>query len=273
VGDKWPHELSVTEVNTVTGQTWEDKSMEEGVVTESLSSPETVVSEKMLPESRVNELIRKAKFATEQKVRQEMEASIQAQGMGGMSPTDDSQMQAPAQAGMPPQGMPNQGINPEDMKNQIMAQMRDDQERAYREQMEAEHKSAMEQVAQNYFLKVGKGAEIFDDFNEVMKDFKPANFANTVFLASEVDNTPEVMYELRKNPHKLAQIDMMAKTDPDMAREMMQTLSKSILENKQAMQMNPDVKQPLSRLKSSTVGADTGIQGLRDLKKSPLLRG
>ena len=272
MGDKWPHELSVTEVNTVTGQTWEDKGMEEGVVEESLGSPEEVVSEKMLPESRVNELIRKAKFATEQKVRQEMEAQIQAQSqaMGGMSPVDESQLQAPQQQ---PQGMPNQGINPEDMKNQIMAQMRDEQERAYREQMEAEHKSAMEDVAQKYFLKVGKGSEIFDDCNEVMKDFKPANFANTVFLASEVDNTPEVMYELRKNPHKLAQIDMMAKTDPDMAREMMQTLSKSISENKQAMQQNPGVKEPLSRLKSSTVGADTGIKTLRDLKKSPLLRG
>jgi hypothetical protein len=81
------------------------------------------------------------------------------------------------------------------------------------------------------------------------------------------------MYELQKNPHKLAQIDMMAKTDPDMAREMMQNLSKSISENKQAMQSNPGVKEPLSRLKSSTVGADTGIKSLRDLKKSPLLRG
>lgn len=243
--------------------------MEEGVPVESLNAPEEVASEKMLPESRVNELIRKAKFATEQKVRQEMEAQMQAQVMGGMSPVDDSQLQAPAQnAGMSPQGM-----NPEDMKNQIIAQMRDEQERAYREQMDLEHKSAMEQVAQNYFLKVGKGAELFDDFNEVMKDFKPANFANTVFLASEVDNTPEVMYELRKNPHKLAQIDMMAKTDPDMAREMMQSLSKSISENKQAMQSNPGVKEPLSRLKSSTVGADTGIKTLRDLKKSPLLRG
>jgi hypothetical protein len=272
MGDKWPQGLSVTEVNTVTGQTWEDKGMEEGVVAESLEAPVEAVSEKMLPESRVNELIRKAKFATEQKVRQEMEAQIQAQSqaMGGMSPVDESQLQVPQQQ---PQGMPNQGINPEDMKNQIMAQMRDEQERAYREQMDAEHKAAMEDVARNYFLKVGKGAEEFDDFNEVMKDFKPANFANTVFLASEVDNTPAVMYELRKNPHKLAQIDMMAKTDPDMAREMMQNLSKSISENKQAMQSNPGVKEPLSRLKSSTVGADTGIKSLRDLKKSPLLRG
>jgi phosphoglycolate phosphatase-like HAD superfamily hydrolase len=258
-------------VNTVTGQTWEDKGMDEGVVAEGLEAPAEVASEKMLPESRVNELIRKAKFATEQKVRQEMEAALQTQAMGGMSPVDDSQSQGQP---LPQQGgMPQQGVNPEEMKNQIMQQMREEQERAYREQMEAEHKSAMEQVAQNYFLKVGKGPEVYDDFNEVMKDFKPANFANTVFLASEVDNTPEVMYELRKNPHKLAQIDMMAKTDPDMAREMMQNLSKSITENKQAMQQNPGVKEPLSRLKSSTVGADTGIKTLRDLKKSPLLRG
>jgi hypothetical protein len=272
MGEKWPHGLSVTEVNTVTGQTWEDKGMEEGVIAESLEAPGDVVSEKMLPESRVNELIRKAKFATEQKVRQEMEAAVQAQSqaMGGMAPVDESQPQGQS---LNQGGNPQQGVNPEEMKNQIMAQMRDEQERAYQAQMEAEHKSAMEDVAQRYFLKVGKGAEIFDDFNEVMKDFKPANFANTVFLASEVDNTPEVMYELRKNPHKLAQIDMMSKTDPDMAREMMQTLSKSISENKQAMQQNPGVMQPLSRLKSSTVGADTGITTLRDLKNSPLLRG
>jgi len=263
MGYKWPHELSVTEVNTVTGQTWEDKGMDEGVVTESLEPQAEAVPEKMLPESRVNELIRKAKFATEQKVRQEMEAQIQSQSqaMGGMNPVDESQSQGqPLTQG----GIPQQGVNPEEMKNQIMQQMRDEQERAYQAQMDAEHKNAMEQVAQNYFLKVGKGAELFDDFNEVMKD---------LFLASEVDNTPEVMYELRKNPHKLAQIDMMAKTDPDMAREMMQTLSKSISENKQAMQQNPGVKEPLSRLKSSTVGADTGIKSLRDLKKSPLLRG
>ncbi len=243
--------------------------MEEGLIAESLEAPAESASEKMLPESRVNELIRKAKFATEQKVRQEMEAAIQAQTMGGMAPGDDSQPQSPP-PGMSPQ---SQMMNTDEVKSQIMAQIRQEQEQQYQAQMEAEHKAAMEQVAQNYFLKVGKGAELFDDFNEVMKDFQPANFANTVFLASEVDNTPEVMYELRKNPHKLAQIDMMARTDPNMAREMMQSLSKSIAENKQAMQSNPEVKEPLSRLKSSTVGADTGVKTLRDLKNSPLLRG
>jgi len=243
--------------------------MEEGTVTESLEVPVEVASEKMLPESRVNELIRKAKFATEQKVRQEM-ADMQAQAMGGMSPVAGGESQIPLSG---QQGQMPGGMDPEQIKNEVMNQLRQEQEQAYQAQMDAEHKSAMEQVAQNYFLKVGRGPEIFDDFNEVMKDFNPANFANTVFLASEVDNTPEVMYELRKNPHKLAQIDMMAKTDPNMAREMMQALSKSIEENKQAMQLNPEVKQPLSRLKSSTVGADTGVKTLRDLKSSPLLRG
>ena len=51
----------------------------------------------------------------------------------------------------------------------------------------------------------------------VTKTFKPGNFPQVAIWAAQQENTPAVIYDLSKNPQKLAQLHVLALTDPEMA--------------------------------------------------------
>jgi|WetSurMetagenome_2_1015567.scaffolds.fasta_scaffold32677_3 hypothetical protein len=218
-----------------------------------------VASEKMIPQSHVDAIVKREKSGVAEKLRREFEQQMQqmqqqsapaAQNMGGMAQVDEKALE-------------------QKVYDRIVQQAQQQQEEAQQQ----EHKQAMENIANQYFLKMGKGPELFDDFKEIMADFEPASFPQVVFLAAEMENTPAVMYELSKNPNKLAMIDAMAQKSPAKARAMLKSLEASIAENQRAQAENVQANAPLSRLKSSTVGVDTGKMTLRDLKNAPFLRG
>jgi hypothetical protein len=160
------------------------------------------------------------------------------------------------------------------IKQQVYDQFMDDLQKHHLEaQREAEEREA-KKIAEQYHLKMAKGSQLFDDFNEVIGDFKPGEFHNTVFLAAQMDNTNEIMYELAKNPSKLIEIDSLAEKSPSLAMKQLQKLSDSIKANLNAKLNNVSAEPPLSRLKSSsTVGADSGKMTLKDLKNQDWLRG
>jgi gas vesicle protein len=153
--------------------------------------------------------------------------------------------------------------------DRFLGDLQKHREEAERERLESELKSKADQ----YHLKMGKGSQLFEDFNETVADFNPADFPSTVFLAAEMENTPELIYELAKHPEKLQQIDYLAKQSPAMAKKQLQRLSDSIKQNLEAKNNNVSAPPPLSRLKSSTVGADSGKMSLKDMKSAPWLRG
>src|SRR5690606_40554862 len=64
-------------------------------------------------------------------------------------------------------------------------------------------------------------------------DFDPAAFPQIVFLANQVDNTPEVIYELSKKPGKLAELQKLLEHSPQLARKQMINLSQSIKNNRE----------------------------------------
>ncbi len=217
--------------------------------------------EKLLSADHVNKIVQREKAAAADKVRKEMEVAHQAE-LARMS-----SQQPPQSLG----GIPQQST--EEIESRIYNRIMEEAQKAQDEQEQQQHKQAMEQTASQYFLKMGKGAELFDDFKETMSAFNPASFPQVVFLAAELENTPELMYEMAKNPHKLATIDYLAQRDPMAAKAELMKLSNSIEANKKAKAENVSAQPPLSRLKSSTVGADTGSMSMRDLKASPHLRG
>lgn len=218
-----------------------------------------VQQQKMLTQEQVNEIVKREKLAVAERTRQEMQAQ-----MAQMAP------QAPEQ----PQGNADSS-SVDQMYQEVRSRLQREFQEEQQKQAQAQAEAGANDLAQKYFLSMGKGHELFDDFNEIMADFNPAAFPQTVALATQEfgDMTPQLMYELVKNPQKLADIDGLANKSPAMAKRMLKGLADSIKTNESAKQEHVSAPAPLNRPKSSMSGANTGEMTLKDLKKLPSLRG
>jgi hypothetical protein len=220
--------------------------------------------EKMLSVSRVNELVKKAKRDKERQMQEKLDAA-----MAQIQELQAGQQQPPAPE---QQAQPPQGIDPQALQSHVMQlieqKSKEDEQKRYNEQLEQE----VNQVATQYFGKMAQGKDLYEDFQAITADFNPAEFPQLVYLANEMDNTPAVIYELAKNPSKLAAIDRLVERSPNMARAELAKLSESIKRNVDAKANLQEPQDPLSRLKPSPVGTDGGTKNVRDFKKSNFLR-
>ena len=141
--------------------------------------------EKMVPQSVVNQIVAREKAQAAQRARQEAmeQAQAQAQAIG---------QQSNGMGSMP-------GVNIEQMKREIYEKIMGEAQEAQAKRQEEEHKAAMIEVADSYHKKMGSGKDAYPDFDDVMGDFNVSAFPKIVFLASQLDNTADVMYELAKN--------------------------------------------------------------------------
>lgn len=222
-----------------------------------------VPEEKMLPQTQVNDIVKREKMAAADRARREVEAEY-------MQRMQSQQMQPQAQGNAP-------NVDPEqmysDLSARLMAEFERKQEEAMQARMEQERKDRSAAMAAQYFDKMRNGAELFEDFEEVLADFKPGAFPEVALLAGQLDNTAEVMYELAKNPSKLADINVLAKSDPEWAIKQLKKLSESIESNKQAMNVRSP-NAPLSKIKSSNIGGvDAAPRSVDDLRRLAAFRG
>ncbi len=233
---------------------------------EATQEAEAAPPEKMLPASRVNQLVQQAKRDGARKMQEQLDAAQQQiQQLQG-------QQQQPAMQQAQPMQQQQQGMSPEQLQqvmHMVQQKQQEESERAHQAQLEKE----VNEVAQNYFGKLAQGKEAFEDFDAVTADFDPAAFPQLVYLATQEDNTAAIIYELQKNPSKLAQLAIMVDKSPAHARKMIGQLSESIKTNDEAKRNLQETPDPLNRLKPSTVGTDNGAKSVRDYKSSPLLRG
>jgi hypothetical protein len=210
--------------------------------------------EKMLPVSRVEELVKKAKLKGRDSMQAELEAlkaenaQLKNNGsMGGMA------MPAP--------------VDPEVIKQQVIADLQKQMQQANEQRAQEELEKEANRIADTYRTKMATGKDIYEDFETVMSDFDPAAFPNLAFLATQVDNTPAVMYELMKNPSKWATIAVLSERDPRAAQNMISKISASIKANEAAKAEEKNAPPPpLSRMSSSTTGQDNGAKSVRDFK-------
>ena len=248
--------------------------MQDTIVGDEEAQAESTPPEKMLPASQVNELIKKAKRKGEQKMQEQLDAAKQ-QIEQLQTQQAQQQLQNTAQTGSPqqPQQGQQQGVDPQQMQQQIMqaiqAKQQEEAQKRHDEQLEQE----VSQVAQQYFGKMAQGKDMFDDFEAITADFNPAEFPQLVFLANQMDNTPAIIYELRKNPGKLADLAVLVEKSPSMARNELSKLSESIKRNDEAKRNLQEPQDPLNRLKPSPVGTDNGTKNVRDFKAASYLKG
>ena len=240
---------------------------------EVLKDTETPPPEKMLPASRVNQLVQQAKRDGARKMQEQLDAAKQQieqlQLQQGQQQAQSPQQVEPQQA---PQGQA-QGLDQQMIQQQVMQllqqKQQEDEQKRYQEQLEQE----VNQVAQQYFGKMAQGKDLFEDFEAITADFNPAEFPQLVFLANQMDNTPAIIYELRKNPGKLADLAVLVEKSPNMARSEIAKLSDSIKRNDEAKRTLQEAQDPLNRLKPSPVGTDSGTKNVRDFKSASYLKG
>lgn len=208
--------------------------------------------EKMIPQSEVDKIVHAKIMREREKMQQQL-----AQPYGGMG-------------GMAPNG---QGFDKaqllEEARQAMQAQMDEHRQAA---ELEAQKKQ-VDEVARTYLEKMKQGPTRFEDFEQVTKSFKPSKFPQIAIWAAQQDNTDAIIYDLAKNPQKLAQLHTLAMADSELAVEEITKLSESIKRNEEAVNTNTKSPQPLSKLKPSVVaGKDNGSMTVSDLRKQPWLR-
>ena len=233
--------------------------MEENQVTE--SPVDNIVeseTEKMIPQSQVNKIVKQrtydaiqAKRELEEKHQKELEA-----------------IKAAAQQ----QSQRNEQVPRELDANAIYQQV---QERFNEEMRQRQLKEEMERVANSYLSKMEQGKQAYEDFEEITKEFDPTAFPQLTYLVSGMDNAADVIYDLARNPIKLAGLDRLAEKNPRQAQAELLKLSRSIAENRQAQadENSQSVSTPLDRLQASRISGSNDKMSISDLRNQPWLRG
>lgn len=117
------------------------------------------------------------------------------------------------------------------------------------------------QIANDFISKVSQGSKKYSDFDQVVSDtfgdFGEAGFAEIAKQANGVDNTADVIYELAKNPAKIAEILSFLQHSPRLAGVHLQSLSRSIKQNEDALGQST-AQKPLSQIQPSLAGMGNG---------------
>lgn len=204
---------------------------------ESNSAPAT--SEKLLTQQEVNELVGRVRRETAE--REARKYANQNQQSQTQQPSTDEFRRIAAEE-----------------SQRLMDKSRED---AYRT---AQEESA-QRIASEFFGKLATGKEKYQDFEKVVGEVELRAIPHVVQLANQVENTADVMYELAKNPTKIAAIQQLIGISPKLAMAEMQRLAQSIKDNESAAKEKLP-NSPLSQIRPSNTGTDNGVLSVKDLR-------
>jgi hypothetical protein len=215
--------------------------------------------EKLLSQSQVNKIVAREKEQAALKAKRDAEDEYQRRLEELNSTSQRQQQQNAAQS---------RDVDADAIFQQV-------QERFNQEMQQKQIEQEMARVAQSYTSKISQGRELYNDFEEVTREFDPTAFPQLTFLVAGIDNAADIVYELARNPQKLVTLDTLAQRAPRQAQAELLKLSRSIAENKQALNEagNQTTPAPLDRLQPSKVSGSNGKQTIRDLRAQPWLRG
>lgn len=209
------------------------------------TAPVTSESEKILKQSEVNELIGKVKHTERQKGYEEGYQKALS-SLGNMQ-------DAPK-----PQAAPN-------IEELVKAQIDKMKSEDMAQQAEMQRQQHWNGVLTQLKPKVDDAAKKYNDYDTVTSNIDFIKHAPEVLaFANTVDNAGDVLYDLAKNPLKLAQIQ--AARSPEIAVAAIKQISDSIKMNEQAQSSNSRAREPLSQIRPSPVGTGQGQMSIRDFK-------
>lgn len=133
-----------------------------------------------------------------------------------------------------------------------------------------------EKIANNYLHNVGSARPEYEDFDETIKLFNPAEESHLTYLLSERPDAGHILYDLMKNPRKLADLSVLSQRYPEHAVKMIAELGDSIKENRKAAQdyKSSDRAKPLPGrdLQSSNITGGNGKSSIGALRRNPAFR-
>lgn len=133
--------------------------------------------------------------------------------------------------------------------------------------------ASAQQMLGNFAQQMGTGKSKYSDFDETVGHLGDLrSIPQVIELATGTGIAGDVMYELGKNPGKVASLTTLAYINPQLAKLEMKKLADSIKTNEQASDA-PTANEPLSQVKPSTVGKDNGSNAVRDLRRKSWARG
>lgn len=228
-------------------------------ITDNIQAPASAEPEKMLPQSEVDRIVKREKAQSAQRAQREAQEQHQR---------ELEAINAQAQQQQQRNSTVSRDVDADALYQQL-------QERFNQDLQQRQVEQEMSRVAQNYLSKMQAGREAYTDFDEITQDFDPTAFPQLIYLVSGIDNAHDVVYELSRNPLKIAALDRLAEKNPRQAQAELLKLSRSIMDNKQATDdaQNQNVAAPLDRLQPSRISGSNDKMGIRDLRNQPWLKG
>lgn len=193
--------------------------------------------EKLLKQSEVNDLVGRIKHEAYSKGMRDAQGSLQSQSQGGNL------------GGMP--------------------QLTDEQVRQIisEEAQKQNHIQAAQSLLSNFGQQMTTGKGKYPDFDETVSNLGSLqNIPHVVQMATDTGIAGDVMYELGKNPSKVATLTTLSYVNPHLAKVEMDKLAQSIKMNESAAKAQ-QADEPLDQIKPSSVGTDNGSNAVRDLRR------
>lgn len=202
-------------------------------------------TEKMLPQSQVNEIVRAAHARAIEKGRSEAMANANQ----------------------------NPGFDQDAIRQMIADETRKAREEAMQEERTRMNQQEAQRIAGEIVNKLAVGREKYGDFDAVVDEIGIANHAKLMQMANKYDNLHDIVYELGTNPSKIASLAVLAYTNPNLAENEMRKLSESVKMNESAKKAQQKTPRPLSGINpSQAVGDDGRPKSVSDLRKLPQFR-
>lgn len=210
-------------------------------------------TEKMLPQSQVNELIGNAK-------RQAAEKAVEDYKRHNTQAAQEQAPQTQEQSSV-------RHSSEDDIKRLAGDEIKRHFSQLEQEAQERANVDAANRIVGMFRDKIVAGKDKFEDFESVTGNVAMQYYPNVVqLLAEHVDNTADVLYHLAKNRDKLYRLESLSAHNTSDAIYEIRRLADSIKSNEESSQAkHPNA--PLSQQRPSNTGTESGSLSMSDLKR------
>lgn len=133
--------------------------------------------------------------------------------------------------------------------------------------LQQSHYEASQRTVNNFWSKVNAGRSKYQDFDGIAGDIDLKAFPNVVQLLGDyMDNSADVLYYLGNDRFKLSELETMATRSPSDAIKAAQRLSQTLKDN-QIAEKTRFPNEPLSQVRPSNTGTDSGALSVSDYRK------
>jgi hypothetical protein len=213
--------------------------------------------ERVFRQSEVNDIVKKAKYGAVEDYKrvatEQPDYASRKYGESGLSPQHHTQPQSMA---------PDEG-HYRKIAAQEAQRLRDEWVQEARTKAEADSARG---IVQTFWNKISPGREKYQDFEKVTSDIEYSQFPHVVQLLAQADNAHDILYSFGNDRIKMAQLEYLASKSPRDAFVQMQRLSQSIKDNEAASKIKTP-NEPLSKLRPSNLGTDSGVMTVSDYRK------